>query len=177
MKSAAIALLLSGTAMAGELTIHTGSWHSEREYWTGQYQRVGYDWDYFAQTGALTFKMEEIRRPHNNTNYGLGYTTDQGWTFGIYRNSYYQTSVYGGKAWSWKVGPTLLGGRQAEVGVMAALATGYRREGKNSNYLQPAAGLTLGIPLTKRATLRFIGAPQVTRDMDSVVHMTIAYRL
>lgn len=175
MKSVGAALLLTLplVATAGELILHVGSWHADRSFGTGTYAPAGYDWNVYTQTGELMVRYEEVNRPVNNVNPGIGYVFDSGWVVGIYRNSYYRPSVYGGYAWSWKVGPTLLAGRSAEVGVTVALATGY--EERTGNPLQPAAGLTVGIPLSERVTLRFIGAPGVGQT-SSVAHFFVSYR-
>lgn len=155
MKLVALPLLLASTAAgAGELLLHVGSWHSDRKYVSD----VNDPW------GRIT----TFSRPYNNLNLGVGYVTKSGWAFGTFRNSFYQQTVYVGHSWSRQAG-------HAEVGVTAALMTGYKPQTGRS--LQPMLGLTLGVPLTQSLTLRLSGIPSVDRDSANVLHLTIGYRL
>jgi hypothetical protein len=58
---------------------------------------------------------------YNNTNPGIYARTPEGWTAGIYRNSFDRTSVYVGKAWiaSWSRG---------DVSFLLGAVSGYQRE-------------------------------------------------
>jgi hypothetical protein len=64
---------LSLTAVAGELTVHTISRHSQ----------------YNQDVGNIL--------AYNNQNFGLGWRTENGLIFGAYHNSYYRPTVYLGQ--------------------------------------------------------------------------------
>lgn len=169
MKSAAVTLLfLPLVATATELLVHGLSWHSDRTYGTGTFSPAGQD-----PTTGIYSRYEENRRPINNVNPGIGISFDGGWTAGIYRNSYYRTSVYLGRAWAWEVGPPLVAGRRLEVGAAVVAATGY--QSRTGNAVQPGAAATLGLPITRRVTLRVIGAPGVG-ETSTVIHSFVGYR-
>jgi hypothetical protein len=61
------------------------------------------------------------REDYNNTNPGIYARTPDGWTVGIYRNSFNRTSVYAGKAWtaSWPRG---------DASFLLGAVSGYQRE-------------------------------------------------
>lgn len=107
------ALLISASvavpaARAGTIGVHTFSEHARA---------------YFERTheGALN-----SRHKFNESNFGAYYVTDNGWTIGTYRNSYYRQTFYAGYVVS---GPTLLAAGPFSIrpDLSMALATGYKR--------------------------------------------------
>lgn len=98
VKGALTALVLSAlslTCVAGELIVHTVSWHSKFNKDT----RIG-NTMFFA---------------YNNENYGLGWRTERGLMFGTYRNSLYRQTFYIGQELMWN----------EHLGGFLALGTGY----------------------------------------------------
>src|SRR5687768_5347830 len=57
-----------------------------------------------AAAGTVRLHLGSIHFPQrdfNNSNPGLYYRSDAGWTAGAYRNSLRRTSAYAGHTWQW----------------------------------------------------------------------------
>ncbi len=124
---------MSFTAVAGELIVHGLSMHANDGY----------------------TKNGEFKR-YNETNYGLGYRSDDGWVVGAYYNSYYKPSIYAGYNWMWSVGPTMFG-RQPEIGLMLVGVTGYQH--RSNMMVTPMAGFNLKVPAGDRTSILFTVSP------------------
>jgi len=70
-----------------------------------------------ASAGTMGLHLASVHSPSknfNNSNPGVYYRSDDGWTGGVYRNSLRRTSAYGGYTWEYGV-----------LGLTAGGATGY----------------------------------------------------
>lgn len=82
LKPIALALaLVAGSAHAGTIGLHLGSYHPEHP------------------TGGR----------YNDANVGAFYRADAGWQVGVYHNSVHRPTVYAGWTWSVPVGPVSAG--------------------------------------------------------------------
>ena len=131
------ALSLTGVAEADELLIHTVSHHSHGN------------------------------NEYNNYNFGLGYRTDDGWIFGLYRNSYFKPAAYVAKQWT----PESLRFGDAQFGFFVGAATGYREV--SGHALAPIGGLSAKYPLSDKWSANVLGTPPIGK-MDGVVQLTFS---
>lgn len=106
-----------------------------------------------ANAGTLGLHIGSQHFPaqqYNNSNPGVYYISDQGWTAGTYYNSERKQSVYAGKSWDY--GPFRL---------QAGFITGYSRP--VLPMVAPSVGLGAGFRLTV--------LPKVERDGSAVIHL------
>ena len=109
----------------------------------------------WAQAGTLGLHIGSQHFPakdFNNSNPGVYYISDQGWTVGTYYNSERRQSVYAG--WTWDYGPWRL---------QAGAITGYRRAAVLP-LIAPSVSLGYGFRLTV--------LPKVERGGSAVIHLT-----
>ena len=98
-------------------------------------------------------------RNYNNTNPGVYYRLDSGWTGGFYNNSLRKTSVYAG--YTWKLGP---------LDVTGALATGYL------NAVQPLLVPSVALFTVNGITPRLAFIPRVEKRLGvNVLHLMVEY--
>jgi hypothetical protein len=102
----------------------------------------------------------------NNTNPGIGYVSDDGYAFGVYHNSYKNTTVCAAKLWetSGRVG----------VGALLGVGTGYKiQTGLN---VSPLAALSVFAKLDTSRGVRVLHTPGFGGNA-SVTHLTftVAY--
>ena len=183
----AVALcLVASTATAGELVVHLFSTHSKKTYDTGKFkERVlvdqGWDWDWYSQTGELAYRVinEPVYRRYNNTNLGLGYVWKSdnpwknNWLLGGYHNSHHKPTVYFGRQFTWEA-PLSVAGRQVEYGGFVAVATGYRLS--TGRELSLIGGLIISVPVSQRVSIKLAGAPSISPETDSVIHLSLGYK-
>ncbi|HEX6707896.1 MAG TPA: hypothetical protein VF169_24340 [Albitalea sp.] len=99
------------------------------------------------------------QRGFNNTNPGLYYRTDAGWTAGAYRNSLRRTSAYAGLTWDW--------GRLSLTG---GAVSGYSEE------VQPLLVPSLRLVTIQGVTARVAFIPRVEKRIEShVLHLTVEF--
>ena len=140
---------LSLTCDAGELVLHSFSWHSKynKDVTTTRMVWEDYMW---VERSSTTLA-------YNNRNFGLGWRTDSGVIFGAYHNSYYRPTVYLGREFM----------VNRHFGAFVGLATGYRHP------ITPIGGLIAEVP--ERAAMEVIGSPRVG-NTDGVIHLAVSYR-
>lgn len=171
MRAVALLLLISSPVFAGELIVHAGSWHDKQTYtttttvdhtmtYTYTYQGV----PYIVESGVVQLTSTETLK-YNHTNPGVGYRADNGWTFGVYRNSYSAASVYVGKYFP------LLG----RVGVTIGGVTGYNGR-SNDNRVSPLAEIEWSIPVDNQYSAVLVAVPKLKRDGVNTVHFAISYK-
>ncbi len=138
-------LLVPLAASADDIIVHVGSYHQDDTYY--------YD-------GSI--------EKYNNFNPGIGYLTDNGWTVGMYKNSYKDLSVYAGKSWLWNCGVAGL-----KCGGMIGVASGYRKY--LGNPVQPIGGLVLKYDIDERYGVMLLGYPSIG-DVDGLVHLALTIK-
>lgn len=148
--------LLAITASAGELIIHTVSYHSayNKPYTTSR-TIGGDDWSY-----TTTWSYPG----YNNYNWGVGYRTDDGYEVGAYYNSYRNLSLYVAKSWMYN----------QYVGVYLGLATGYKEA--IDFPVAPLVGLVLQLPITTDVTAKLLLSPPIGSNLDGVAHLAFGYK-
>jgi hypothetical protein len=149
-------MLASTCSAAGELILHGRSVHSSynKDKWIYKRHEVREDGEYDIYT---------VIGHYNNENYGIGYRTDKGVTFGLYKNSYYRLTAYVGKHVAFS----------KHFGAYVAVGTGYS---KVSSYpLMLMGGLTVKVPLTEQISIELIGSPKLGKT-DGLLHTTITYK-
>lgn len=98
---------------------------------------------------------------YNNSNPGLYYRNDEGWTAGFYRNSLKKDSVYAG--YTWKFGA---------LDVTTAGVTGYFHK------VQPLLVPSVSLPSVYGVTPRIAYIPRVEKKIGShVVHLMVEMQL
>jgi len=98
-------------------------------------------------------------KTYNNTNPGLYYRTDEGWTIGAYRNSLRKNSVYAG--YTWKFGA---------LDVTTAGVTGYFHK------VQPLLVPSLSLFTYQGVTPRIAYIPRVEKKIGShVLHLMVEF--
>lgn len=148
--------LLAITASAGELIIHTVSYHSN-------YNTPGTEVQTRKKDGE-TYTYYWTYPGYNNYNWGIGYRTDDGYEVGAYYNSYRNLSVYVAKSWMYN----------EYIGVYLGLATGYNDA---INFpVAPLAGLVLQLPLTSSVTAKLLLSPPLGSNLDGVAHLAFGYK-
>lgn len=65
-----------------------------------------------------------VNDAHNNVNPGIYAKTQEGWTAGIYENTWKRTSVYLGKTWSYEF-------QDGDLSFLAGGVTGYKARRKD----------------------------------------------
>ncbi len=96
---------------------------------------------------------------YNNSNPGMYYRTDEGWTVGAYRNSLRNNSVYAG--YTWKFGA---------LDVTTAGVTGYFHK------VQPLLVPSLSLFTYRGVTPRVAYIPRVEKRIGShVLHLMVEY--
>lgn len=83
---------------------------------------------YYLTTGFLSKHLSDEGAPEggwNESNSGIGIKTPSGLLGGVYRNSYGNTSVYGGKEWA--TDKRRFAGMDLQAAITAGLITGYPR--------------------------------------------------
>lgn len=115
-----------------------------------------------AGAGTVGVHLASIHVPQrefNNTNPGLYYRSDDGWTVGTYRNSTRRTSAYAGYTWEW--------GRLA---LTAGGMTGYARQ------VQPMLVPSVTVFTLHGATARVAFVPRVEKRIGShVFHLMVEF--
>lgn len=115
-----------------------------------------------ASAGTLGLHLGSHHMPakhYNNTNPGLYYRTDEGWTAGIYRNSLSRTSAYAG--YTWKYG---------HLDVTTAVVTGYFHK------VQPLLVPSVSLFTWHGVTPRVAYIPRVEKKIGShVVHLMVEF--
>jgi len=115
-----------------------------------------------AHAGTIGVHLASVHLPQrhfNNTNPGLYYRTDAGWTAGAYRNSLRRTSAYAGRTWDW--------GRFSLTG---GAVTGYTEE------VQPLLVPSVRVVTAHGMTARVAFIPRVEKRIEShVLHLTVEY--
>jgi len=96
----------------------------------------------------------------NNNNYGIGYKTDNGYSIGIYKNSFYKTSAYAGKEFMYN---RYLGG-------FVGIASGYKEE--SGKAFIPFVSGTVKIPIDNKYGLMFNVIP--TKNFKDYVVINMA---
>ena len=96
----------------------------------------------------------------NNNNYGIGYKTDNGYSIGIYKNSFYKTSAYAGKEFMYN---RYLGG-------FVGIASGYKEE--SGKAFIPFVSGTVKIPIDNKYGLMFNVIP--AKDFKDYVVINMA---
>lgn len=144
MKKLAIAILVSTISLASvadEIIVHVGSKHTVSTY---------------TINNTIEVKI-------NNTNPGIGYRNDDGYSIGTYFNSYNFRTFYATKDFMYN----------DYAGVVVGAVTGYK----------PATGLLITpmiagivkIPLTKEITANILLMPKVG-NLAGVAHLAISYK-
>jgi hypothetical protein len=96
---------------------------------------------------------------YNNSNPGIYYRSDEGWTVGGYRNSLRKTSVYAGYTWKFGV-----------LDVTTAGVTGY------FNKVQPLLVPSISLFTYQGITPRIAYIPRVEKKIGShVLHLMVEY--
>lgn len=96
---------------------------------------------------------------YNNSNPGLYYRTDEGWTAGFYRNSLRKDSVYAG--YTWKFGA---------LDVTTAGVTGY------FNKVQPLLVPSVSLFTYRGITPRIAYIPRVEKKIGAhVIHLMVEF--
>ncbi len=112
--------------------------------------------------GTIGFHVASHHAPaktYNNSNPGIYYRNDEGWTAGAYRNSLSKNSVYAG--YTWKFGA---------LDVTTAGVTGY------FNKVQPLLVPSVSLFTYQGITPRIAYIPQVEKKIGShVLHLMIEY--
>lgn len=145
---------LSTIAQADELIVHTFSRHSghnsdSTQTWTGKDQY------------GRTVQYSETKKGYNNSNLGIGYHWDSGWTVGTYYNSYRRLTVYTAHDWM----------PLEHFGAFAGVATGY--DNVSGYPVAVIGGLIVRTRLTDNYSLNVLITPPIGGKMDGVTHLTI----
>ncbi|WKB52992.1 hypothetical protein [Eleftheria terrae] len=101
-------------------------------------------------------------RDLNNVNPGV-YVLHDGWTAGVYRNSYRRPTVYGGYSWN------LYRGDWVRLDLTAAVATGYRQE--TGQALRPIVLPSVAFGGDTRVRISYGARPN--KRSTHVVHLSI----
>jgi hypothetical protein len=149
---------LSLTAVADELIVTGLTRHSKYNHDSVETET------YFDKSRSEWMTTSKPIRAYNNVNPGLGYRTDDGLLFGVYKNSFYRTTFY--------LGGEVMANRY--FGGFAALATGY----KEVSHLPVTVigGLIVKAPITDRLSLNLMFLPPLGR-IDGVATIALAWRL
>lgn len=132
-----LAFLLASTPVVGdELVIHTLSYH----------------------------KASDTKHDPNNTNLGVGYSREDGWSTGIYYNTYRNPTAYVAKDF-WPA---------QKISAFAGLGTGY--DSVSGLPLTLIGGLRFTVPLTDRSSLKLLVAPGIF-GTQTVAHLTLTFKL
>ncbi len=119
-------------------------------------------WAPHASAGTIGLHIASQHFPakrYNNSNPGIYYRTDEGWTAGTYRNSIRRQSVYAG--YTWKFG---------RLDVTTAAVTGYQ------DTLQPLLVPSLSLFTYKGVTPRLAYIPRVEKKIGShVLHLMVEF--
>jgi hypothetical protein len=115
-----------------------------------------------ARAGTLGLHLASAHLPQrhfNNTNPGLYYRSDEGWTAGAYRNSLRRTSAYAGYTWGW--------GRLAVTG---GAVTGY------ADNVQPLLVPSVVLLSVQGVSARVAFIPRVEKRIGShVLHLMVEF--
>lgn len=148
---AAIALTFSANAFAGDFVLHTVSHHSSRNY----------DLTHVWRADGQTYSWHTEPK-YNNNNFGFGYRSDNGWTVGVYDNSYHKTTAYVGKEWMYN----------QYFGAEIALVTGYDIVTQRPVAL--IGGLIVRFPIYNGIKGNILLMPPVA-NTDGVAHLALSY--
>ena len=115
-----------------------------------------------ARAGTIGLHLASAHMPErhfNNTNPGLYYRSDEGWTAGAYRNSLRRTSDYAGYTWEW--------GRLAVTG---GAVTGYAQS------VQPLLVPSVVLLSVQGVSARLAFIPRVEKRIEShVLHLMVEF--
>ncbi len=156
MKTVIAALLIACSipATAGELVLHTLSYHSNHTYED--------TWDYYKDGKYDHTTVTDVR--YNNINPGIGYKFDSGLMFGYYNNSYHKPTFYVAQEYMFN----------QYVGVFGGLGTGYKYvSGRDINVL---GGFVFKYQLTEKVGLNLMALPPIG-NMTGVAHMAVSYKI
>jgi hypothetical protein len=113
-----------------------------------------------AAAGTVGVHLGSIHFPQrdfNNSNPGLYYRSDGGWTVGAYRNSLRRTSAYAGHTWQWD-----------RLALTAGGVTGY------ADRVQPLLVPSYAFLRTQAFSLRVAFIPRVEKRIEShVLHLML----
>lgn len=137
-------LCFSGVVSADEIILHTVSHHTTSSRKTE------------SSPGSLSY---------NNSNFGLGYRWDSGWSTGLYYNSYSRPTVYVSHDWM------LL----QNFGAFASIATGYDTVAKSP--ITIVGGLVIKVAVSDTYSMNILLVPPSNKKVDGVVHLAILKRL
>lgn len=115
-----------------------------------------------AAAGTIGFHVASHHAPaksYNNSNPGIYYRHDEGWTAGVYRNSLRRTSVYAG--YTWKFGA---------LDITTAGVTGY------FDKVQPLLVPSISLFTYRGVTPRIAYIPRVEKKIGAhVLHLMVEY--
>jgi hypothetical protein len=116
----------------------------------------------WAQAGTIGLHIGSHHMPskdYNNSNPGMYYRADEGWTAGFYRNSLRKDSVYAG--YTWKFGA---------LDVTTAGVTGY------FNKVQPLLVPSVSLFTYRGITPRIAYIPRVEKKIGAhVLHLMVEF--
>jgi hypothetical protein len=150
-KLLAVAVLgLSSTfAFADGITVHLISRHSANNHDSS--------YEFTDENGQRWIHTDKA---HNNNNFGLAYKFDSGYAVGVYRNSQYHTSVYGGKEFMYN----------RYMGVFLGAVTGYE-----NSAIFPFAAALLKMPITEKTNAVLSVIPKKDFSTFEVINLALEY--
>jgi hypothetical protein len=143
------AFTVSTPAFCDGLVFHLQSHHKNGNH---DVTETWVDKDNASHTGT--------KRGLNNNNFGIGYKSDDGYSIGVYKNSFFNTSTYAGKEFMYN----------RYFGGFVGVATGYKEQSGKS--LMPFLAGTVKIPIDNTYALVFNVIP--TKEFNDYVVINMA---